>query len=117
MNARGQLGRSGEHAAVEYLRQHGFRIVETNHRSPLGEVDIIGQEGDTLVFVEVKSRSDSGYAQPYESVGVRKRDRIRRLALQYLSSIPGPDRAVRFDVVSVVVGPDALRVEHIRDAF
>lgn len=117
MNTRGQLGRSGERAAADYLRRSGFQILETNHRSPLGEVDIIGQEGDTLVFVEVKSRADSSYAEPYESVGARKRDRIRRLALEYLNSVPGPDRAVRFDVISVVVGPGPLRIEHIRDAF
>ncbi len=112
------LGRRGEHAAAEHLRSLGFRILERGVRTRLGEIDLVALEGDTIVFVEVKSRSGTGFGPPSEAVDRRKQARILRAAETYLVSRGGMERPCRFDVVEVLERPGgALRCSLIRDAF
>lgn len=117
-NTNQRVGKHGEWIAAEHLVDSGMRLVERNWRCPLGEIDIIAWDGETLVFCEVKTRRGAGFGTPAEAVGRGKQERLRRLALTWLSAsgIYAPD--LRFDVVSVLPQRRGLpRVEHIRAAF
>jgi putative endonuclease len=111
------LGKHGEKLAGDFLRKRKFRIVERNCRSKRGEIDIIAWDGNTLVFVEVKTRTSDDFAQPIQSVGFHKQQKLRRLADAYLSRHELPECEVRFDVVSVVEQAGKVRIEHISNAF
>ena len=113
-----RLGRRGEEAAERYLVSLGYRILERRYRTRTAEIDFIAEEGDTLVFVEVKTRSSLSCGAPAEAVDARKRARIARAAALYLARCGGADVACRFDVVEVIEGTaGALSVRLIRDAF
>ncbi|MCW5798171.1 MAG: hypothetical protein LZF60_220062 [Nitrospira sp.] len=112
------LGDEGEGQAEAYLRRQGFRILGRNVRSPLGELDLIADDGGTLVFVEVKRRRSGAYGGAIEAVDARKRAKLIQLASQYLAQHRLHDRACRFDVV--LIQDDAgsgARVQHIANAF
>ena len=115
---RQRLGRAGEDAAVEALRARGHRILERNVRLGRGELDVVAEEAGDLVFVEVKARRSAAYGTPAEGVGARKQRALAQLAMGYLVRRGFGERACRFDVVEVWVGPaGTLRVEVLRDAF
>jgi len=111
------LGRDGEDAAAKLLARLGFRVLERNYRCRLGEVDLICRHGDTLVFVEVKTRAEGSLAAGTDAVHGRKRSRIVKAAAEYLSEHDSWDRPCRFDVVSVVRRDGRLEAEHLPDAF
>ena len=117
--ARIELGEKGEELTVSFLQERGYRIVANNFRSPLGEVDLVAQEGDTTVFVEVKTRRSLAYGVPQESVTSMKQAQILKTALIYLKKNNLGNGNYRFDVVSVVIGPDGevKSIELIKDAF
>lgn len=96
---RSELGRLGEEAAVELLRKAGYVVVGRNIRLPGGEIDIVCLDGDVVVFVEVKSRSNAVYGTALGAVDARKRAKLRALAADYLQVV-GPGRRARFDVVT-----------------
>ena len=122
--ARLRLGSVAEQAVAERLRLEGWRILARNARTRFGELDLIGLEGDALVFVEVKagrSGASSGPARPVLAVGPAKQRRLRTLAHAWLAGdgrVP-PHRLIRFDAVGVLFdrGGNLLDVEHVRDAF
>ncbi len=112
------LGESGEGAAFEFLKKEGYRILERNYTTPLGEIDIIAQDRDCLVFVEVKSLSDTSYILPQEMLNKRKQEQIIRVALSYLKAKGLRDADCRFDCVAVVFSPGREpEIELIKDAF
>ncbi len=112
------LGRRGEETAGRHLVSLGYRILERRYRTRAGEIDFVAQDGDTLVFVEVKTRSSLACGRPSEAVDGRKRGRIARAASLYLAHRGGPDVSCRFDVVEVLEQPGAApRIQLIRDAF
>jgi len=111
------LGFAGEEAAANVLRSLGMEIIERNFRCRLGEVDIICRQGDTLVFVEVKTRGRGSLAAGTDAVDRGKRSRLARAASEYLSAKELWDKPCRFDVVCVVKRGDELFVEHLPDAF
>ena len=111
------IGDAGEKIAAKYLKKHQYTIVETNYRvHRIGEIDIIAQEGEYLVFVEVKYRKDTACGRPEEYVGQEKRTRLIRAAREYMVShrITSP---VRFDVVSIVGDMKEPEIEVIQNAF
>ena len=111
-------GRRGEDLAHRYLRAHGHTVVARNYRTRGGtaEVDLISRDGETLVFVEVKTRGTDWFGAPEEAVDTEKRRRIIRGADHYLVHTGAEDAQVRFDIVTVLFeAPE--RIEHIRDAF
>ena len=113
-----EIGRRGEQAAARYLRLMGFEILERNWVSPWGEADIIATDGDTLVFVEVKTRTNINKGFPSESVTPEKRRRYEMLAAWYLRDHGVLDISVRFDVIGIlVVAKDRAMIKHYVNAF
>ncbi|MGV8871617.1 MAG: YraN family protein [Rhodococcus sp. (in: high G+C Gram-positive bacteria)] len=113
-----ELGARGEELAVRYLEDIGLDVIERNWRLRSGELDIIARDGDTVVFVEVKTRTGIGYGTPAEAVTYTKQTRIRGLALSWLALQQGPWVQIRFDVIAILVGRDDNPViTHVRSAF
>lgn len=112
------LGRSGEDIACRYLLEKKYEILERGFRLLRGEIDIVALDGETLVFVEVKARTDESHGRPEEAVTPGKQRQLRRLAQGYLVSHPRPGADCRFDVIAILFrGPDDCRLEHFIDAF
>ncbi|MDR3037919.1 MAG: YraN family protein [Candidatus Adiutrix sp.] len=117
MDKRHELGRRGEDLAAGHLRALGYRLVARNHSNQVGELDLVALDGETVVVVEVKSRSRAGRA-PAEAVGYRKQLKLTQAAALFLKLNHWEDRPARFDVVEVVAPPGAAPViNHIRAAF
>lgn len=114
---RAALGRWGEELAARQLEASGARVLARNWRCRLGELDLVVQEPDgTVVVVEVKTRSGTGFGLPAEAVGTAKARRLRTLARAWLAEArPSGAPDVRFDVVAVLKRPGwAPQVEHLR---
>jgi len=108
-------GSWGETKAVKYLKSRGYRILNTNYRTPLGELDIVATPDERLlVFVEVKTRQDNAYGAPCESITYHKRRKINQAAAQYMSKFLLQDVAVRFDVIEVYLDGN---INHLEGAF
>ncbi|WP_051184513.1 YraN family protein [Desulfatiglans anilini] len=112
-----QLGQRGEQLALEAVKQIGYRPVHLNYRCPLGELDLIAKDGDTLVFIEIKTRSAGDTGPAKEAVDRRKQRRLSRLALNYLKTHGGLDTRSRFDVVAVGLSEDQPKIEIVKNAF
>jgi putative endonuclease len=110
------LGNKGEDLAARFLKSKGYKIIARNFKTPLGELDIIAMDGETLVFVEVKARHDDSFGRPFESVDHRKREKLRKVALYYMKKQQKELRS-RFDVLSIEMDGGGHRIEHIVDAF
>ncbi|MDR3136404.1 MAG: YraN family protein [Coriobacteriales bacterium] len=112
------LGKVGEQLSSTYLEQNGFEILERNWRCKAGEADIIAFEDDTLVFIEVKTRSQSNCGLPEDAVTAQKRTRYENIAINYLMHHQLPTSKVRFDVISLLVFSEHKAfLRHHRDAF
>ncbi len=115
--ARQRLGSLGESLAAEVLRRNGYRILARNVRTPLGEIDLIARQGDTLVFIEVKMRRSLRCGTPAEAVTSSKQRRLRRAAEYYLLKQPARAVKIRFDVVAITLIADNPEVKIIQAAF
>ncbi|MDF1578129.1 MAG: YraN family protein [Desulfurivibrionaceae bacterium] len=111
------LGRRGEELARRFLQKGGYRILETNYRGLLGEIDLVAREGDCLVFVEVKTRSTAAYGHPFESINPRKQYQLSKVAGEYLAAHGGAEQFCRFDAVSVLLAGGEPRIELVKNAF
>lgn len=113
------LGRLGEDEAVAYLKKQGYRLLQRNYRCRLGEIDIIVMDGETLVFVEVRSRSSGRFGLPQESIHWHKQSKVRKVAQYYLKAVQKEEVAVRFDVLALLFEREnqSVQVEHIKGAF
>jgi putative endonuclease len=107
------IGLRAEQRAAKLLRRHGLRILERNFRCTAGELDIIAAEGDTLVFVEVRSRSDDAHGSAIDAIDRVKQLQVARVAAYYLALRVPQYPNCRFDVVAITAG----RAEHVRDAW
>jgi len=108
------LGRSGEDHAVEWLVDHGFRVVERNWRCARGEIDVIAWDSCTLVFVEVKTRAGNTTGHPFEAITASKVARLRRLVPAWFDAHPEVSAdAIRIDAVAVHVDADRIGIEHL----
>ena len=114
-----QLGARGEKLAARYLRRRGFKILYRNFRGRQGgEIDLVCRDRDTLVFVEVKTRTREDFGRPLEAVGSQKQRRISLGALAWLRLLGNPDIFFRFDIVEVAIAEGAPpKIELIRNAF
>ncbi len=112
------LGQRGEDAAVRHLKRAGYKILERNRFLGRYEIDIIAREGDTIAFVEVRTRSTLDEIPPEDTIGPKKQHRIRQAAQRYIDAADDDDTYYRFDVVSVIM-PETGKptIKLIRDAF
>jgi putative endonuclease len=115
--ARIQTGKRGEDIAVAYLKNKGYRIIERNYKCLFGEIDIVAKDGDTVVFVEVKSRKSERFGDPQGAVGREKQKKISRISLTYLEEKHLYPCDARFDVVAIKMLPAGSIVELIQNAF
>lgn len=116
MNAR-ELGLRGEREAEEYLTARGCVIEARNYRTRWGEIDLVGRDGETVVFVEVKTRRSVRAGTGAEAVTARKRDSLRAAAASYLQRNGLDGAPLRFDVVEVYPAAGGGRIHHIPHAF
>jgi len=111
------LGSKGEDLAIQFLKKKGYRIIKRNYKTSVGEIDIIARDGNTIVFVEVKTRTNDSFGYPFEAVNKKKRHKLKNLALLYLKR-QVKESPVRFDVLSIFYADGRERkIEHIKDAF
>jgi len=114
VNAKDALGQEGEQLAAEYLQRQGLRILDRNWRCSEGEIDIVAADRRVLVACEVKTRSGTRYGTPLEAVTRKKRNRLRRLAVQWVVANGVLFDEVRIDVVEVLKDPrEGFTIEHI----
>ena len=116
------VGQWGEDQAAAFLKTNGYQIVGRNVRSGsrLDEIDIIAKKGETLVFVEVKTRQHEAFGRPARAVDKEKRRALNRAAAAYLRKARYPDLFYRFDVIEVLGQPEdptPPTLRHIEDAF
>jgi putative endonuclease len=111
-----RLGEKGEGLAAAFLRRKGYDIIEQNYKTRIGEIDIIAMDGETLVFVEVKTRESLYYGRPFEAVNGHKRRKISNVAMLYLKRLESVPPC-RFDIVSIYHDNGRPEFELIQDAF
>lgn len=110
-------GLAGEDLAVEYLCREHYRILQRNYRYGYGEIDIIAEDGNILVFAEVKTFRSKKFGEPEDAVTKKKRDRIRKTAEGYLYQHAIDDKECRFDVIAIDWERTNPMIRHIKDAF
>ncbi|MGD8454661.1 MAG: YraN family protein [Phycisphaerae bacterium] len=117
-DARSELGLQGERLAEKYLRRQGLKTIARRYATPVGELDLVMRDGDTVVFVEVKTRRDRDYADPQDAVNRTKQRRMARCARWFLERRRWGECPCRFDVVGVTIPPAGdPDIEHLPDAF
>jgi putative endonuclease len=119
-----ELGRSGERLAAEFLAARGYHLIMANFKVPIGrnrvgtqvsgEIDLIALDGDTLCFIEVKTRTSADFASPLTAIGLRKQRQITRAARVYRHIFDIRDMAFRYDAVTVVYDKPRPKIELIR---
>lgn len=112
------FGAFGESLATDYLKENGYRVLERNFSCKTGEIDIIAVQGETVAFIEVKTRSSVRFGLPSEAVSAAKQRRIVKTALYYLQKNRLLDYMCRFDVIEIISDEeDSSRINLIQDAF
>ncbi len=107
------VGVEGENLAKEFLIKNKYKILETNYICAIGEIDIIAKHKQTIVFVEVKTRTSTKFGLPRESVTSFKQQKIKNVATNYLVSKKLTNSLCRFDVIDILNG----EITHIKNAF
>ncbi|MFY4729835.1 YraN family protein [Nitrospira sp. BLG_2] len=115
---RHRFGQASEMQAEQFLLAKGYRILDRNVRTPLGELDLVAEDQGVVVFVEVKGRTTEAFGGALLAVDHRKRAKLTKLAAQYLARRHWSDKACRFDVMLVQGRPSGQgRIEHLENAF
>ncbi len=117
MDNRRSLGDRGEDLAAAFLKKQGYKILERNYRTPLGEIDLIARHRGALVIIEVKTRTSERFGPGQDAVHHGKQARLRKLADYYLKQKRLGEVPVRFDVVGILWQGDAPQIEVIEGAF
>ena len=114
------LGKFGESAAEEFLKNQGIKIIARNFRSKFGEIDLIGQEHETAVFFEVKTRKTLYFGKPYEAVNRYKITKIKKTIDFFLLKNPKyKNKKLRIDVLSLVLDKDQnlKEIKHFKNVL
>ena len=121
-----ELGKSGEQYAAAYLEQLGYQLVAANFTLPVGrnlrgatvnaEIDLVAYDGNTLCFIEVKTRASDWFAPPQANIDLRKQRQIARAAREYRRLFALDDQPYRFDAVTIVL-TDPPQIELLRNFF
>ena len=117
-DARNALGRRGERLAERFLKKQGLKTVARRYNTRAGEIDLVMRAGQTVVFVEVKTRADRVFADPQDAVNAEKRRRLLKAVRWFLRERGWEDEPCRFDVVAVTLPPAGkAEIEHFPEAF
>jgi putative endonuclease len=111
------IGREGEKIALRYLKRLNYKILDKNYRCRFGEIDIIAKDKETFVFIEVKMRRSKNYGPPELAVDKRKREKIGKVALNYITKNNIKDKDMRFDVVAIDMSSEKGDIRLIKNAF
>ena len=111
------LGKWGEDLALKKVKKLGYKCLARNYRCPVGEVDLIAKDGDTLVFVEIKTRRGRSLEYAKEAVNQRKRRQLSKVALAYMKANGCAEARARFDVVVINLEGGEQEIEVVRNAF
>ncbi len=115
--ARQRLGLEGEQMAATELERLGYQILDRRYRSRFGEIDLIARDGGTVVFVEVKTKTDSRFGDPVEMVTSQKQQRLVSMAEEYVSNHALHHTPCRFDVVAIDASIAPAKITVYKDAF
>ena len=118
-HSRVNVAKTGESLAVAHLKARGYKILARNYRAVRGEIDLVAQDGDCIVFVEVKTRRSLKFGAPQAAVTTQKQRQISKVALVYLQTENLLSASCRFDVIAVHLSPqlELLKLEQIESAF
>lgn len=111
-----EKGKKGESIAKAYLISKGYKILETNYRNKIGEIDIVALDKDILVFVEVKTRTSIKFGYPYEAVNIKKQNKIINCSYTYVKYHKLMNYQLRYDIIEVYLTPN-IKVNHIPNSF
>ena len=111
------LGRRGEALALQKIKSFGYQCLASNYRCPLGEVDLIARDGETIVFIEIKTRKGSSLGYAKEAVHAKKKRQLSKVALAYLKNNGLLGSKARFDVIAVQVKEQGAEIEWVKNAF
>lgn len=109
-------GSKGEQLASTFLKNKGYSVLETNWRFKNLEADIIAKIDQTIIIAEVKTRKSNYFGEPEEFVDKQKQKNLRKTANEYIER-NNLDMEVRFDIISIVMGNNQMKINHIEDAF
>jgi len=112
-----ELGRLGEDLALKKIKKMGYRCLVRNYRCTLGEVDLVARDGDTLVFIEIKTRRGKSLEYAKEAVSMKKRRQLSKVALSYMRDHDCADVKSRFDVVAISLEGNRREIEVVKNAF
>ena len=116
-HARQRLGTVGEDLACAELEKLGYRVRERNYRTRFGEIDVVAMDGDTVVFVEVKTKTSGDFGDPVEEVTPQKQRQIVSMGEWYHSFNCASHTPCRFDVVAIDLSLMPAKITHYKDAF
>lgn len=116
MRSRKEIGTKGELLALHFLESNGMKVLERNWKCSEAEADLIAMDGDTVVVIEVKTRTSLRFGDPEEAVDERKQEKLIEAAEAYLES-KELDNEVRFDIISILLEPTGHKINHIPSAF
>jgi len=111
------LGKQGEDRAAAWLTEQGYEILARNYRYGKGEVDIIARDGEELVFIEVKTRTNEEYGHPIYALTPSKQKQIIKIARSFLYERDITNMLVRFDVITIEWMHGKEAIEHLKNAF
>lgn len=109
-------GKRSEIIASNYLKKKGYKILETNYKNDIGEIDVIAKDKDYIVFVEVKARTSQKFGHPFEAIDEEKQRKIHAVASLYMVKNHKYGSLCRFDAISIL-GLENPEITHIVDAF
>lgn len=114
---RNDIGKLGEEIAVKFLSGKGYKILERNFRYGHGEIDIIAMDGEVLVFVEVRTKFSDKFGMPEDSVTLRKRKQLKKIASAFLETHDVNFSECRFDFIGIMFKNRKPQINHIENAF
>jgi putative endonuclease len=112
-----QIGNKGESLAEDYIKRKGYEVIHRNYRCKLGEIDIIAKDGDTIVFIEVRTKQNENFGSPQDSVTSTKISKISKTALSFIQEKNLSGYSYRFDFIAITFSQGKPNIEHIENAF
>jgi putative endonuclease len=116
MNSNIAKGKNGEEIVRDYLINKGYIIIESNYRNKIGEIDIIAKDKDVLVFIEVKTRTNTTYGYAFEAVDIRKQRKIINTSMVYIKYKKYRNTQLRYDIIEVYLHKE-IKINHLENAF